>query len=225
MKKTLILAAVLALGAALNASASLVLNIVVDEYGNGYLGLPDGQTILGGLGYSTTVSDPYYAAHPNTPDIGLTLSYALDPTWQITAGDIRVDDSSSPIVKSDVFRLTGNRLYVYSDISDIDNPAALGDVGIPISLQQNTVFFAEQNLVNLHPSGLNITAGANGYVWNPTAGQPGFITGAINGVQITGVNYYLISDGVVPEPTTIMFAGVCLLLPFTLRMLRKTRTA
>jgi hypothetical protein len=29
----------------------------------------------------------------------------------------------------------------------------------------------------------------------------------------------------VPEPTTMMFAGVCLLLPFTLRMLRKTRTA
>ena len=29
----------------------------------------------------------------------------------------------------------------------------------------------------------------------------------------------------VPEPTTTMFAGACLLLPFTLRMLRKTRTA
>jgi len=29
----------------------------------------------------------------------------------------------------------------------------------------------------------------------------------------------------VPEPTTTMFAGMCLLLPFTMRMLRKTRTA
>jgi hypothetical protein len=227
MKRTLFVAAAVALGTAFSTSATII-NIVVDEYGHGYVGLPDGKTILGGLGYSTTVADPFATAHTET--VNLTLSYALDPSWTITSGDIRADDSIQGPVRSDIWRFINSRLYVYSDKDDTDNPPALADVGVPITMQSTTKYFAsETDPLNAHPSGLSITPGANGKVWNATtSADPGYISGSINGSDITGVNYYFISDGsVVPEPTTVL-AGALLLLPFgasTLRILRKKLTA
>ena len=228
MKKSLILAVALALGAALNASAGFI-NIVVDEGGHGYVGLPDGQTVFGALGYSTSVADPYATAHPSNDQygqpVGVPLSYALDASWTITPGDLRFDDVTGG-QRSDLIRITtGNpRLYFYSDKDD-PGPLALADVGVPLQIQNFNVV-VERGMDTMHPSGLSISSGANGYqisVSNPQT--PGFITGSINGYQITGVNYYFISDGeiIVPEPTT-MIAGALLLLPFgasALRILRR----
>jgi hypothetical protein len=102
-------------------------------------------------------------------------------------------------------RFTGTNIFVYSDTNDVDSPLPLADVGIPLFLQPNAVANTEiTNMASLHPSGLTITPtseGANGLVWTATGSQPGSINDGTG--HPTSVNYYFVSDGVIPEPSTV----------------------
>jgi PEP-CTERM motif len=80
-------------------------------------------------------------------------------------------------------------LVFYSDAIPVD---ALADIGFP------TLFYA--NVARTPEIGLE---GADGAVYTPLAGQPGFVAGAAG-----PVTYVITSDATIPEPATLALLGV-----------------
>jgi hypothetical protein len=197
-KKILAAVVVMTAVAALNASASFYLNIVVDQHGDGFLGLYNESTMMPmgvvPLSYSTTTTDPYALSNP--PDqAGTPSSYTLPSTLTITTGDIRIDNPQG--TRQALLRFEPadpTTLFFYSAAT-----------GFPIMMQSNVKYFpSEVSMSGLMPSGLAITPpGTLGDEYTPSSGQVGYITGTYDGMTIAGVNYYILSDGTVsmaPEP-------------------------
>jgi hypothetical protein len=138
---------------------------------------------------------------PFDPGNGLMpLIYDLTITLPMVNGDLIVIDPTSNAT-SDIFRFytnpttSRNLLIVYSDRG---TDGSLADVGIPSTLQSNTLALAEMGT----PDG---SLGIFGYT--PTAGQPGYVNIQAGGFSGNLV-YNLISVSAVPEPASLVLLGV-----------------
>ena len=148
-----------------------------DEFGNGKVSL-DGSAATPLI--AGPMSDPAPGGHS-------TLRYiiGLFPT----PGDVRIFDAQG--VLSDVLRFSSNNIgnngivFFYSDI--LDGADAPADTGPPTAFNTNVVDLIEVG-----------NEGANGVVYTPTGGQPGFS-------QIPGFvsTFNVISDGRLPEPGSL----------------------
>jgi len=165
-------------------------DITVDENGNGRLTNTSGfdSPLPSGM-----LSDP------GPTGLASALTYGLLNPPGLTSGDlVLLEFAGGPI--SDVIRFNSGQscfgslgcLVFYSDNSD--GADALADTGFPVSLYTNLVLMLETGL----------EGGAQGIVYTPTAGQPGFVSGAAG-----PVTYHIISDvAAVPEPATLALLGL-----------------
>ena len=168
----------------LSAFGQFSINISVDENCNGLF------TNTNGFSSSLPCAK---MADPGPGGLASALTYGLLNPPGLVAGDlILLEPGLIQGTVSDIIRFNpnenGGSLVFYSDIDD--TPASLADTGFPTSLQTNTI-----SLLEVGPEG------ANGISYTPTAGQPGFVTGA--GGPIT---YVIKSDvAATPEPASIGF--------------------
>jgi hypothetical protein len=170
----LALAALLSVGMARPASAQgFAVDITVDENGHGTLSNTSG----------------FFSLLPASlaPDLGpggrlAALTYGLLNPPGLVPGDLLLYEPGQQEELSDLIRFNPNgTLVFYSDFGVED----LADIGFPSALYTNTL-----SVFEVGPEG------ANGFVYTPTANQPGFVAGAAG-----PVTYHLISDAAtVPEP-------------------------
>jgi hypothetical protein len=195
----LALAALLGLGPE-PARASFVMQF--DEFGNGFINQNNTgfQRVLG-----TLLPDPTQVGNP------LVLSFLLPEA--VVTGDLRVFDDANRTMLGDLLRFTdaagqlsgalsgaGSRMIFYSAPDEADVPAVRADTGFP-------ALIVPRDEITL-PSGEIIRGtleagpeGANGFTWSASttlAGGP--------------ANLYIgISDGVVPEPSSLALLGIGML--------------
>jgi hypothetical protein len=179
------------------AAAQFSVSITVDENGHGTLTNTNG--FFSNLPFAM-------AADPGPGGLSSVARYGLLNPPGLVGGDVVLLDSAAT---ADLLRfntdVNGGSLFFYSDQDGgID---ALADTGMPDSLNTNVVRLSETAL----------TGGRFGFVYTPTAGQPGFVAGAAGPVI-----YTFISDAVpsVPEPASIMITSSGLVLLFLLRRRR-----
>ncbi|MEP6753976.1 MAG: hypothetical protein ABJA67_00630 [Chthonomonadales bacterium] len=171
----------------IHASAQVAGNnplITVDENGNGSIQFS---------GSPPTNMPGVLLADPGPGGLGSALTYNLLGPPSLVAGDLVMTEPSDGSI-TDLIRFnpsgTGGQnfssLVFYSD--NADGVDSLADKGFPQSRYTNVVFVTETG-----PE-----AGPNGFVYTPTANQPGFVAGF-------NVTYNIISDpGVsVPEPGSV----------------------
>jgi len=143
---------------------------------------------------------PLPCALPADPGPGgapSAVTYGLLNPPGLTAGDLLLVEPAATGVVSDIIRFnptelcfdTTGCLVFYSDNSDGED--ALADVGFPTALYTNVLTVSEAG-----------SEGNNGFTYTPTAGQPGFVTGA--GGPVT----YVIHSDSVPEPATLALIGI-----------------
>jgi len=131
-----------------------------------------------------------------------TLTYQLP--FPGVPGDVELFEPGTPLPAppSDVIRFDGNfNMYFFSDNLD-GPPFDPADVGIPQPI-------AALNRISLFESG---PEGNNGAYYAPSG------NGSDPGDNSFGADYYFVSDGVAPEPTTLALAGLSGLL-----LIRKRR--
>jgi hypothetical protein len=160
-----------------------------DENGNG--SSVDTVTGLTGTFTGTSGGDPFDPGNGLMP-----LVYDLTISLPMVDGDLVVTDPVSAAT-TDIFRFftnptsSQNLLIVYSDIG---TGGSLADVGIPGTLQSNTL-----SLTLMGPA-----EGPNGiFNYLPTANQPGYVdiqAGGFSGNLI----YNLISVSAVPAPASLV---------------------
>jgi len=115
----------------------------------------------------------------------------------LVTGDLVLTEPGNPTggPGSDIVRFwnrTGinlTQIIFYSDVSPNDPADAPADTGLPQQLI-NPIFIPEVG-----------PEGNNGAVYTPVAGAPGSLLGA-------SIQYNIISDGRVPEPSTMALAGL-----------------
>lgn len=160
------------------AQVPFSVSISVDENGNGHF--TNTNSFDSSLPASMT-------ADPGPGGSASALTYGLLSPPGLTAGDLFLDDS--PGVISDVIRFNpsenGGSLVFYSG----DNLGALADGPLPTS------FYSNQFTL---PEGSGIVS------YTPTAGEPGFVSGA--GGPVT----YTISSAT-PEPSSLLLLGTGLI--------------
>ena len=174
-----------------NASAQFSVTITVDENGNGHF--------TNSAGFN--VSLPFaMQADPGPGGLASALTYSLLDPPGLVAGDLVLLEPGTNLI-SDVIRFNSNQtcadssqgcLVFYSD--NFDGVDALADVGFPLALYANT-FFAQE----VGPEG------NNGFTWTPTAGQPGFVSGA--GGPVT----YILKSDSVPEFSSLGLLAIGLM--------------
>ena len=141
------------------------------------------------------------------------LTYKLLNPPGLVAGDLLLFEPGS-LNLSDIIRYNSSdgALVFYSDLSSpSDNFASLADFGFPSAFYVNTLTLTEIGL-----------EGNNGFTYTPTAGQPGFVTGAAG-----PVTYVIKSDvggNLIPEPTSLSLAGAAILAMGAGVVLRRRRT-
>ena len=165
--------------------AGLLVNVNVDEFGNG----------------STDFGSPLHSlpsgliADPSGGLPGAALVYLLP--FPVVDGDVQLNEIvGTNSVLSDVIRFvtSGNTSFMifYSDNGDgVDAPA---DTGLPQNALTNVLLIQEVG-----------PEGANGALYSPAAGQPGFISTDFSPA------YNIVSDSAgVPEPGSmlLMAAGL-----------------
>jgi len=132
------------------------------------------------------------------PSGGLTVPVLVYTVpLPLVTGDVVMTEPGNPTggPDSDVVRFwnpTGinqTQIIFYSDFSPTDPPDAPADTGLPAQLF-NPIIIPE-----IGPEG------NNGAVYTPPAGGPGAFPGAL-------IQYNIISDGRVPEPSTMALAGL-----------------
>jgi hypothetical protein len=196
-KRALLIGGVMAVvfcATSIPAAAQFRVNINVDENGNGTLTNTNG--FFANLPFAM-------ATDPGPGGRASVAEYGLQNPPGLVGGDVVLLDSG---VTGDLLRfnpaVNGGSLFFYSDQDGgID---ALADTGMPDGLNTNVVRLSEGAL----------SGGGFGFVYTPTAGQPGFVTGAAGPVV-----YTLISDSV-PEPASIILTSSALVLLFLLRRWR-----
>lgn len=168
--------------------AGFASSITVDEFGNSLvIGLPG-------------VSSLPFALSPDAGPGGLpsTLTYTLP--FATTTGDVTFRSASDPGIffGGDVIRFNPGRtpgapstLVFYSDTVPGNPSESLADTpGPPGRLYPNTATTSE----------LGLSDENNHALYFPQPGQPGF-TLAPNGIP---ASYDFVSDGIVPEPTSVL---------------------
>ena len=200
MKKVILafgLAFVVVLLSTSAAMASPLCNpcITVDENGHGTL---DFSQAGGGVSNMPGVLAP----DPGPGGLSSVLTYNLLGPPSLVAGDVKLIDTNPADSDClgcifDVIRFnpagTGSSAYAasllfYSD--NVDGFDSLADTpGPPGSFYTNVIQINE----------LDLGGGANGAIYTPVAGQPGFVAGF-------NVQYTFISDQV-PEPSSLMLLG------------------
>jgi hypothetical protein len=178
-----------------------------DEDGNG-------KSVDTVTGLTSTISgtngvDPFDPGNGLKP---LIYNLGINELTQ-TDGDLVVTDPGSTAT-SDVFRFftdtatSQSFLIVYSQVS---TDGSLADVGIPGTLQENTLSLTETTLGGL--TGL--------FNYTPAANQPGFVDLVAGGGE-GNLIYNLISDSAVPEPASVVLLGVGLATAVVVRRLRRS---
>jgi hypothetical protein len=165
-----------------SAQAQFSITISVDE--------SCGSSFTNTGGFFTTLSCGL-AADPGPGGLASALTYGLLNPPGLTAGDLILQEVGSTF-NSEVIRFNpgqnGGSLVFYSD--NLDFGTALADTGFPTAFYANNLTATEVG-----------PEGGNGFVYTPTAGQPGFISGA--GGPVT---YVIQSDA--PEPASVaLFLG------------------
>ncbi|QNI36493.1 PEP-CTERM sorting domain-containing protein [Edaphobacter albus] len=156
---------------------SFSIHITVDENGNG--------TFTNTTGFYDTLTG-YMAADPGPGGASSALTYSLLNPPGLISGDLLIYNGS---VFSDVVRFNSSNgtLVFYSNPAD--GYDSLADIASPPgSYYSNTLtLFEIDGVVN----------------FTPTAGQPGFVTGAAG-----PITYTLLSDPApVPEPSSLLLIG------------------
>jgi hypothetical protein len=169
--------------------------ITVDEYGNGTITTKDGTTLLQGKLNKDNV-----------------LTYTLPFTKDVYSGDVELRDKipgTTTTVLGDLIRFTDdNKLLFYSDSGPTDPVDAPADkASFPDEISEGAVKIPEVG-----------PEGNNGAFYTPGAGKPG----GIGENEENKVTYHFISDGVVPEPSSIalLMSGLLSGCPFILRRRR-----
>ena len=153
----------------------------VDENGNGTIQFP-----AGGIG----AMPGFLANDPGPTGLANALTYNLQGPPSLVAGDlILIEPANGSISELIRFNPAGtggqnfSSLVFYSD--NADGVDAIADIGFPVGRHTNVLTVTESG-----PE-----AGPNGFLYTPTANQPGFISGF-------NVTYNIISDPAtsVPEP-------------------------
>jgi hypothetical protein len=166
------------------AQAQFSVTISVDENGNG--------RFTNTAGFNSALPAAMLP-DPGPGGLASALTYGLLNPPGLTAGDLVLIDDATGFV-SDYIRFNptqnGGSLVFYSD--NLDGVDALADTGFPSALYANSLAKIE----------VGAEAGPNGITYTPTAGQPGFITGA--GGPVT----YVIESDPAPEPTSLAAVGL-----------------
>ena len=189
-KLMLFVAAVFVFLSSAGAQAQFSISVSVDENGNGRLTNTAGfnSSLLSGL-----------QADPGPGGLASALTYGLFSPPGLTTGDLLLLDNGSAGV-SDILRfnaaetcpgLTTGCLTFYSDIDLVGGE--LADTGFPTALFTNN---------------LTVFETGSGFIYTPTSGQPGFVSGA--GGPTT---YTILSDETtaVPEPASLALVGTGLI--------------
>ncbi|HXS98916.1 MAG TPA: PEP-CTERM sorting domain-containing protein [Candidatus Limnocylindrales bacterium] len=162
--------------------------ITLNEHGQGTLLFPGGGSPITTTG--VLIADPGPGGLPSA------LTYNLLGPPGLVAGDLLIFESLGvSAVLSDIVRFNPAgtapgypaSAVFYSDIND--GADAIADTGFPTALYANT-----STMLEVGPEG------ANGVLYTPTAGQPGFVSGF-------SVSYNVISDDT-PEPASIGLVGL-----------------
>jgi len=133
------------------------------------------------------------------PSGGLTVPVLVYTVpLPLVTGDVVMTEPGNPAggPDSDVVRFwnpTGinqTQIIFYSDFSPTDPPDAPADTGLPGQLLNPVIIIPEVG-----------PEGNNGAVYTPPAAGPGALPGAL-------IQYNIISDGRVPEPSTMALAGL-----------------
>jgi hypothetical protein len=160
-------------------AGSFAVTIQVDENGNGNI------SNTGGFNASLQYG---LAADPGPGGLGSVLTYDLSNPPGLTAGDVFMTEPDFGNTVLDVIRFnptqtifgdTGTLLFYSANIGGFDSLADTASP--PTSYYTNTFTIAEVNGVG---------------TYTPTAGQPGYVSGAAG-----PVTYIFVSD--VPEPTSM----------------------
>jgi hypothetical protein len=168
-----LLGALLVLGGA--ASAQFHVDITVDENGNGHF--------TNTAGFDSSLPSGL-RADPGPGGLASALTYDLLNPPGLVAGDLVLLEPSGGGLISDVVRFNttspfgagAGSLVFYSD--NLDGVDALADTGFPGATYTNVFTTTEVG-----------PEGNNGFVYTPTAGQPGFVAGAAGPVI-----YHITSD-------------------------------
>jgi hypothetical protein len=179
--------------------------ITVDENGHG--------TLTNTSGFFSALPTALLQ-DPGPGGLAGALTYGLLGPPGLVAGDLILLEPGTGVV-SDIIRFNPNQtiggvpgtLVFYSDNQDAGRD--LADIGFPRALYDNNFTAFEVG-----------PEGSNGISYTPTAGMPGFVTGA--GGPVT---YLIASDLAVPEPGPMALSAVAGVIGLVAVRLRRKRAA
>jgi hypothetical protein len=174
---------------------SFAMSIMFDEYGNGQIGDP------------ATGVKPLNPVFPAVDPISgwPTLMYPLP--FLVQPGDLFLYElqNPSPNAPSDLVRFvnvqdaTGaqhGEIFFFSDgASELDGALADTQNGLPAPTTQYPLLYLDE--LPLFGGPTEVT---DGIIYTPNPGQPGFFA--------AGSTYTIVSDGKVPEPSTLALLGI-----------------
>jgi hypothetical protein len=128
---------------------------------------------------------------PDAGPGGLPSALTFTLGLSVVPGDLILLEPASDQF-SDVIRFNpGGTIVFYSDLTN--GPEFLADTGFPTELYANSVRVTEVG-----------DEGSNGFIYTPTANQPGYLPG--DQTAFGPLSYTIVSD--VPEPSALALLGI-----------------